>query len=110
MSLAELPSKIVESASSLTIGKMQICCEILKISYEQKINLEEVVKDYTTTFNALKDLTPPEQTTHFIKKHYKMVTVLMIACFLCLLILATYFLGQHFKYTEGFLSLLSSQN
>lgn len=110
MSLAELPSKIVESASSLTVIKMQICCEILKISYEQKIKLEEVVKDYTTTFDVLKDLTPPEQTTHFIKKHYKMLSVLMIACFLCLLILGVFFLGQHFKYIESFLSLLSSQN
>lgn len=105
MSLIELPSKAAESASALTVEKMKICFEILKISYEKKMSVKEVGENYTTVFNLLKDLTPPEQTAHFIKRHYKLFSLLItLSCF-CFLICGTLFIGK-FLYSLGILRKL----
>lgn len=71
--MTELPSKILESAAALTDEKLKISCELVKISYEKKIDLQEVIKSYKKTVRAIRNVAPPEQTTTDLKKHHKFI-------------------------------------
>jgi len=72
MPISEIPAKMVESAAGLTGRKMEIARDLFKIAYEgrtQGMKVEEIVKKYKEVFDLMKDITPPEQTTHFLKRH-----------------------------------------
>ena len=93
MSFTELPTKIVETASTSSVEKMKISCELLKISYDKKTAAEEVFKNYTIMFNALndfdfaKEITPPQKTLGFIHRNYKIIYFLFISTIAFLLFL-----------------------
>lgn len=103
MSFTELPSKVIESASTLTAEKIRVCGELLKLSYEKKVDLDTVVENYTHIFESLKDLTPPEQTAHFIKKHYKISSLLAILLFFLLILLPIIFVFEFPMYVKTLL-------
>jgi hypothetical protein len=72
MAISEIPAKIVESAAGLTGKKMEIARDLFKIVYGERIHemkVEEVIEKYKEVFELMKDVSPPEQATHFLKHH-----------------------------------------
>jgi hypothetical protein len=93
MSFTELPTKLVETASTSSVEKMKVSCELLKISYDKKIAAEEVLKNYTIIFNGLNafdtqnEITPQQKTLGFIHRNYKIIYFLFISIIIFLLFL-----------------------
>lgn len=103
MSVAELPSKLVESAATLTQTKMTIACELIKISYSEKVNLETLTKDYAEVLNSLKDISSSETVIQPIKKHYILSTISIIM--LIFLLTSTLYIIFN-KYEEYIINIL----
>ncbi len=103
MSVAELPSKLVESAATLTQTKMTIACELIKISYREKVSLEILFKDYTDILNSLKDISSSETVIQPLKKHY-ILSIISIIMLICLLGVMSYII--FIKYEKSVFNIL----
>ena len=72
MPISEIPAKMLESAAGLTERKMEIARDLFKMAYEGRtkdMTVEEIIEKYKEIFDLMKDVAPPEQTTHYLKQH-----------------------------------------
>jgi hypothetical protein len=97
MSILDFPGKLVESATNLTEKKLQLSLDLLKVLYGPAYspkNTEEMMNNYVKIFEGLKDLTPPEQATTYIKRHKKIVKP-FITFIIAFSIIVIYLLLKH---------------
>ncbi|MBW8309748.1 MAG: hypothetical protein K0M45_08995 [Candidatus Paracaedibacteraceae bacterium] len=63
MSLAEIPSKIIEKTEALTEKKLEIAAILTALIYctpsQESVTEEMVLRTYFNVFNEIKKLTPP---------------------------------------------------
>jgi len=86
---------------------MEIARDLFKMVYGERIHemkVEEVIAKYKEVFDLMKDVSPPEQTTHFLK-HHKIVLQIVISFLIFFLMIALSFVFH--KYWDHMVDVLT---